>query len=562
MKIAAHRGNKLHAPENTLNAFISAYTSGADILELDLQLTKDNVLVVSHDGSINRLCAVNGEEVKIENNTLKELRWSDFDFSESFNPNKVNDFKYYRTSKRMQLEQFSILLDKLPKDILKLIELKHDSSKSKERRQLFIKSFLMEINNRKLWNEVIVYSKDKLTIRLIKQLQPKIKVAVFDWELEATAQLKLLTEEKADGLVTDLDSVISEGTLTEFGKELQELFRNNKLKLGAILYPYRKPGVFTIAEFEVLSEFDFIWSLSTDTTLQTNIDTTSVNLAKICNPSYVWLKDDLECICLRSMDDINNETCGCINRDWFSFGYAKYNKYCRVYKKNGIVIDIADYDGKFPKAWVDNETERRLNNLEHRMMYAERTWPFYSGGGFGIINPLVGDFTAIVDYELEQPLSQAQTLEMAVTNVDPARHRNSMPESFRHADAFFDPHGCPPYVGVEHDENDGYRINWNLGTAYDNNQYGPPVGNGEIPVKGSLRLERRESFFSAYYKNDVDAPEWICVGVIQNQTLNQAVFLRCVAKRWLQENSEPNSEFHPVKANKFTFKNLLITKPK
>ncbi len=47
MKIVAHRGNLLHAPENTITSLISAYTSGANVLEFDVQLTKDNNLVQS-----------------------------------------------------------------------------------------------------------------------------------------------------------------------------------------------------------------------------------------------------------------------------------------------------------------------------------------------------------------------------------------------------------------------------------------------------------------------------------------------------------------------------------
>ena len=55
------------------------------------------------------------------------------------------------------------------------------------------------------------------------------------------------------------------------------------------------------------------------------------------------------------------------------------------------------------------------------------------------------------------------------------------PTSFREKDSFFDPHGAPPFVGVEHDEDDGYRINWNLGSEYDNNQYGKPDDGTWMP---------------------------------------------------------------------------------
>lgn len=46
--IHAHRGGRAARPENTLPAFEYAIKNGADVLELDLAVTKDNVLVVSH----------------------------------------------------------------------------------------------------------------------------------------------------------------------------------------------------------------------------------------------------------------------------------------------------------------------------------------------------------------------------------------------------------------------------------------------------------------------------------------------------------------------------------
>jgi glycerophosphoryl diester phosphodiesterase len=46
--VHAHRGGRAARPENTLPAFEYAIKNGADVLELDLAVTKDNVLVVSH----------------------------------------------------------------------------------------------------------------------------------------------------------------------------------------------------------------------------------------------------------------------------------------------------------------------------------------------------------------------------------------------------------------------------------------------------------------------------------------------------------------------------------
>ncbi|KAJ3393612.1 hypothetical protein HDU92_007651 [Lobulomyces angularis] len=56
----SHRGGSLERIENTLTAFkYSADTLKVHLLELDVQLTKDNQVVIFHDRNLLRLCGVN-----------------------------------------------------------------------------------------------------------------------------------------------------------------------------------------------------------------------------------------------------------------------------------------------------------------------------------------------------------------------------------------------------------------------------------------------------------------------------------------------------------------------
>ncbi len=48
VQVHAHRGGRALRPENTLPAFLYAIEIGADVLELDLAVTRDNILVASH----------------------------------------------------------------------------------------------------------------------------------------------------------------------------------------------------------------------------------------------------------------------------------------------------------------------------------------------------------------------------------------------------------------------------------------------------------------------------------------------------------------------------------
>ncbi len=52
--IAAHRGDRSVAPENTMPAFIAALDGSMGFVEADIQLTKDGVPVLMHDSFVNR----------------------------------------------------------------------------------------------------------------------------------------------------------------------------------------------------------------------------------------------------------------------------------------------------------------------------------------------------------------------------------------------------------------------------------------------------------------------------------------------------------------------------
>jgi glycerophosphoryl diester phosphodiesterase len=57
--VSAHRGSSLKAPENTLSALRQAIADGADYAEIDVQTTKDGVVVLMHDGDLMRIASVN-----------------------------------------------------------------------------------------------------------------------------------------------------------------------------------------------------------------------------------------------------------------------------------------------------------------------------------------------------------------------------------------------------------------------------------------------------------------------------------------------------------------------
>jgi len=293
------------------------------------------------------------------------------------------------------------------------------------------------------------------------------------------------------------------------------------------------------------------------------ITNSGLDAVHLVRPGWQWI-DEKWAQKAANHDDVDANT--------WHLGYAKYNpeKFCHVYPDDGIHIDIKPFDKPINYVPSGDPVKDELEQLTESSWEALKNWPFYSGGGAGFAPGIRGDFSAEVYIESVKA-QQATTVEMAATNVDPAPHRKpwvqdangewiaNSPQSFRDKHTFFDPHGGPPYCGVEHDEDDGWRINWNLGIDYDSNQYGKSVGDGK-QLKGRMRLDRRGVHFAAFYRPDgLDrASDWICVGAVRNESLNHVVYLRLAGKRWRQENPDNPSQWMEVIPNHFTFRNFTL----
>ena len=68
--VIGHRGDPINAPEETFESFDKAFKEGADYVELDIHVSKDNVLVVSHDRDLER---VTGTSEIVSQHNFSEL---------------------------------------------------------------------------------------------------------------------------------------------------------------------------------------------------------------------------------------------------------------------------------------------------------------------------------------------------------------------------------------------------------------------------------------------------------------------------------------------------------
>ncbi len=72
--VVAHRGDWRHAPENSIGAIEKAAAMGVDMVEIDIQKTKDGNFILMHDGNIDRMTDGTGSVGDYTTNELKKFR--------------------------------------------------------------------------------------------------------------------------------------------------------------------------------------------------------------------------------------------------------------------------------------------------------------------------------------------------------------------------------------------------------------------------------------------------------------------------------------------------------
>ena len=83
VQVAAHRGDASNAPENSLSSIRSAIEKGVDAVEFDVMLSKDGVVVLHHDDTLQRVAGIPD---RVQDLTYDELSKIDIGrmFSEEF----------------------------------------------------------------------------------------------------------------------------------------------------------------------------------------------------------------------------------------------------------------------------------------------------------------------------------------------------------------------------------------------------------------------------------------------------------------------------------------------
>jgi glycerophosphoryl diester phosphodiesterase len=175
--VHGHRGARALRPENTLPAFEYAIAQGVDALELDMAVTKDNILVVSHDPLLHPpVCSGPVPEAVIHTLTLAQVR--DWDCGKVQNP----AFPKQQTVPGTRMPTLDEVFALAPKGkFLFNIETKSfpDHPELTPPPAEFVRLVLAEVRKHHLESRVILQSFDFRTLHEMKKIAPEIALSAL-----------------------------------------------------------------------------------------------------------------------------------------------------------------------------------------------------------------------------------------------------------------------------------------------------------------------------------------------------------------------------------------------
>ncbi len=176
--VHAHRGARAVMPENSLPAFRYALAQGVDALEMDLAVTRDNILVVSHDPELNsKICSgPAGLPHVIRQLTLSQVR--EFDCGSKQNA----EFPKQQTVPGTKVPTFAEVLTLAKKSKVdlnvetKIFATKPDLTPSPEE---FARLVIDEVRKHKMESRLILQSFDWRTLTAAKLIAPKVRLSAL-----------------------------------------------------------------------------------------------------------------------------------------------------------------------------------------------------------------------------------------------------------------------------------------------------------------------------------------------------------------------------------------------
>jgi len=225
--VQGHRGCRGLMPENSLAAFEKAIDLGVQTLELDIVISKDRKVVVSHDPYMNSIFCFTPEGGIIPNDSqtdynLYEMNYDEiktFDCGTKFHPTYPNQEKF-KTYKPLLSEVFDLVKTK-NSDVKFNIEIKSDTNYYDvftPQPEAYVTLVLEEINKHDMFSRVNLQSFDAAILEEVKVQAPKMPLALLV-EDDETINEKLSLLSFQPKIISPYFKLLSEAFILNYQKE-------------------------------------------------------------------------------------------------------------------------------------------------------------------------------------------------------------------------------------------------------------------------------------------------------------------------------------------------------
>ena len=270
--IQGHRGTRGLLPENTLPAFARALSIGVTTLELDCAITKDGIVVVSHDSTLNPDITreADGQWIKRADQAISQLS---FDELQRYDVGRINPASAYRAryprqqpldgTRMPRLEDVFALARKAGNHAVRFnIETKI-SPLHPERTvapDAFAKALINVIKNNKSAHRVVIQSFDWRTLAAVQLEAPEIKTVYL------SAQQSFMDNIRAN----DTTSPWNAGRhVSQYGGSIPRMIQAAG---GATWSPYfgdlNAGGAANVKEAQALGLAVVVWTVNTESDMR------------------------------------------------------------------------------------------------------------------------------------------------------------------------------------------------------------------------------------------------------------------------------------------------------
>lgn len=249
--VMAHRGLSADAPENTLYAFSDAISVGADFIELDVQQTREGVLVVMHDSNLKRTTGVNKDIWDVDYADIQNLdagSWFDPAYANARIPTLEETLQFVDKRARLNIEIKPTKhgSDTLEQDVAELItqyqytdacyvtSFSYSSLKKvKEVNPEIRTGYLMSVAYGQFYSlkyaDAFSLNKVFVTSQVVNAAHQQGK-QIFAWTVNSMSEVRSLCNLHVDSIITDdpvmVQNVISRDSTGETLRSVLDYFIN------------------------------------------------------------------------------------------------------------------------------------------------------------------------------------------------------------------------------------------------------------------------------------------------------------------------------------------------